>query len=527
MSKLFSHEDLDTEQVAENLIEAKIENSDIPDMTEVHETSIQVSVEGVLKAASDLYIVKDVQASLESKKLSSVEYFTSIENYSLFMKSVSNNLGISTKIPSMEDFKNPYGIKASHQFVMEGFTDFVRSIWEKIKSFFKDFFKKIMLFMKRLVNANLEMEEYEEYIESLMRNVKKSDKKNVEPIIVDSKLPSMLSDFGMEELTTDYLFTKGSDKLMNLSRVINVLSDHQLTKFEKDLGLMVMYITTELESLKQKDISSLSEIISNIRNRCSDDFSDTLFTTEVPFKVLPDEVQSTVLNNFDTEQLRSGNARFYSLVNDRDSSQSLPKHYNVYLVVSSYDTANDSSNVRTSKMLVVSNTEKNTHIHNNMKTIADRDNLIKFYEFYKKFSKEFKIKSINDKLISVDKNIEKMVKDIAKPFEHVLARESIIGPDTEFGREWGATVGVARNAAGEPIQQPMLDDISTQSSISSSNTSSDPQSRKEFEYLHKFMLNYMNCTQSYLKEFSVNIAASGQECRYEMIKLLYKSAKQF
>ncbi|NTW90407.1 MAG: hypothetical protein HGA35_00390 [Erysipelotrichaceae bacterium] len=303
MSKLFSHEDLDTEQGAENLIEAKIENSDIPDMTEVHETSIQVSVEGVLKASSDLYIVKDVQASLESKKLSSVEYFTSIENYSLFMKSISNNLGVSAKIPSMEDFKNPYGIKASHQFVMEGFTDFVRSIWEKIKSFFKDFFKKIMLFMKRLVNANLEMEEYEEYIESLMRNVKKSDKKNVEPIIVDSKLPSMLSDFGMEELTTDYLFTKGRDKLMNLSRVINVLSDQQLTRFEKDLGLMVTYISTELESLKQKDASAISEIVSNIRNRCSDDFSNTLFTTEVSFKALPDEVQSTVMNILDTEQL--------------------------------------------------------------------------------------------------------------------------------------------------------------------------------------------------------------------------------
>ncbi|NTW90408.1 MAG: hypothetical protein HGA35_00395 [Erysipelotrichaceae bacterium] len=162
-----------------------------------------------------------------------------------------------------------------------------------------------------------------------------------------------------------------------------------------------------------------------------------------------------------------------------------------------------------------------------MKTISDRDNLLKFYDFYKKFSKEFKIKSINDRMISVDRNIEKMIKDISKPFESVLARESIIGPDTDFGREFGATVGVARNAAGEPIQQPMLDDILVQSSVGSSNTNSDPQSRKEFEYLHKFMLNYMNCTQVYLKEFSVNIAASGQECRYEMIKLLYKSAKQF
>ena len=58
MGKLFAGEDFEVEaKPLEQLIEAKIENSDIPDIVEFHEDAIQVAVEGVSKAANELYIL--------------------------------------------------------------------------------------------------------------------------------------------------------------------------------------------------------------------------------------------------------------------------------------------------------------------------------------------------------------------------------------------------------------------------------------------------------------------------------------
>lgn len=532
MSKLFAGEDFDIELPTSQTIEAKIENSDIPDIIETHETSIQVAVEGVLKATNDLYIINDIRASLESKKLSSVEYFTSIENYSLYMKSISNNLGIKTKIPSMEDFKNPYGAKTSHQFVMEGFMEFIRSIWQKIKSFFKDFFKRILLFFKRLVNANLEMEEYEEYIEGMMHNVKKSDKKNVEPIKINSKLPSMLSDFGMDSMGTDFLFSKGQTKLQNLSKLINVLTDKHIVQFESDLKDINTVISRKFVQGYKPLPDEARDISSNARNMYINNFTKNLFASETTLNSLPERVNSEVLNNFDSNQLDDNNARFYSIINDRDVSETLPNNFNLYLAISQYDTSNDQNNIRTGKMLIISNIEKNTHIANSMDTIGSRDNLLRFYEFYKKFSKDFKINKVNIRIEDFENSINTMIKSLERPFAFALESESDDEPIFN-SPEWHAKYGA------QIVERPdWVNDDFVRNNPRYSNSRNDngpdivddvyrPQTRKEFEHLQKFIFNYMNCVQSFLKEYSVNIAATGQECRYEMIKLLYKSAKQF
>ncbi len=537
MSKLFAGEDLDIELPSAQNIEAKIENSDIPDIVETHETSIQVAVEGVLKASNDLYIVNDIRASLKSKKLSSVEYFTSIENYNLIMKSISNNIGVKTKLPSMEDFKNPYGIKASHEFIMEGFKDFIRNIWEKIKSFFKDFFKKIMLFLKRLVNANLEMEEYEQYIEDLMYNVKKSDKKSVDGIEIDSKLPSMLSDFGMESMDISYLLTKGQDKLKNLSILINYLTDKKIPEFEKDLKKYGSHLSNIFLEGYRPLPQEAKEVSTSVRLGFTDSFIKNMFTTETFKQSLPEDVLSEVLNNFDGNQLEDNNIKFHSLLNDRNKHETLPKNFNLYLALSEYDTSNDINNVRTAKLLIISHIEKNPHLRNNMKTISDRDNLIKFYEFYKKFSKDFKIDRINKTMRDFETVTNAFLSSLDKPFKFALESGDDEEPafnTPEWHAKYGATVGErptdgsADRVFNIPGRQYDRDEPSGDSN--KSNPGDElyrPEVRREFEHLQKFVVNYTHCLQSFIKEFAVNIAATGQECRYEMIKLLYKSAKQF
>lgn len=526
MGKLFAGEDFEVEaKPLEQLIEAKIENSDIPDIVEFHEDAIQVAVEGVSKAANELYIIQEVKASLESKKLSSVEYFTSVENYSLYMKSVANNLGIKSKIPSMEDFKNPYGVETSHRIAMEGFSEFIRSVWEKIKSFFKDFFKRIMLFFKRLTNANLQMEEYEMYIEDLMHNVKKSDKSSVEQIKVDSKLPALLATSDVEVMKTDYLLTKGKQKMDNLTQFTEKLYgdiDKGLMKdFERNLNGLKNGLTSK--AIQAADID-------NIRHSFVEMFRK-IFTIHIDYRALPDEVQSDVMSMFSTAELNASN--FYSFIPDRNTDATLPKNFNIYHV--SADVEIDQTN-RTSKLFICSNTERNNITENKLETISSRENLLRLYDFYKKFSKEIKIEKMGRQLQDLDKQIEDAFKVIKNTFS--VALETVDSSKYE-----NATSLVVKDATEVDTDEAraLVDDLEfSPVNRTASASASGPapvedgkkhifskEIREKLNDLSKFLTNLMNVIQVLLKEMSVGLLGTYQEVRYEMIKYLYKCAKQF
>lgn len=522
MGKLFAGEDFEVEaKPLEQLIEAKIENSDIPDIVEFHEDAIQVAVEGVSKATNELYILQEVKASLESKKLSSVEYFTSVENYSLYMKSVANNLGIKSRIPSMEDFKNPYGIETSHKIAIEGFSEFIRSVWEKIKSFFKDFFKRIMLFFKRLVNANLQMEEYEMYIEDLMHNVKKSDKSSVEQIKVDSKLPALLATPDVEVMKTDYLLTKGKQKMDNLTQFTEKLYG------EVDKGLMKDFernLNGLKDGLRSKAIQAAD--IDDIRHNFVDMFKK-IFTIHVDYRALPDEVQSDVMSMFSTTELSASN--FYSFIPDRNTDAALPKNFNIYHVAA--DVQIDETN-RTSKLFICSNIERNNITENKLETISSRENLLRLYDFYKKFSKEIKIEKMGRQLQDLDRQIEDSFKVIKDTFSAAL----------ESDDRWTMPVNVIdATEVDTPEARELMSDLpfsaNNQTSTTSGSTPEPVEDGKQHKFskevreklndLSKFLTNLMNVIQVLLKDMSVGLLGTYQEVRYEMIKYLYKCAKQF
>lgn len=522
MGKLFAGEDFEVEaKPLEQLIEAKIENSDIPDIVEFHEDAIQVAVEGVSKATNELYILQEVKASLESKKLSSVEYFTSVENYSLYMKSVANNLGIKSRIPSMEDFKNPYGIETSHKIAIEGFSEFIRSVWEKIKSFFKDFFKRIMLFFKRLVNANLQMEEYEMYIEDLMHNVKKSDKSSIEQIKVDSKLPALLATPDVEVMKTDYLLTKGKQKMDNLTQFTEKLYG------EVDKGLMKDFernLNGLKDGLRSKAIQAAD--IDDIRHNFVDMFKK-IFTIHVDYRALPDEVQSDVMSMFSTTELSASN--FYSFIPDRNTDAALPKNFNIYHVAA--DVQIDETN-RTSKLFICSNIERNIITENKLETISSRENLLRLYDFYKKFSKEIKIEKMGRQLQDLDRQIEDSFKVIKDTFSVAL----------ESDDRWTMPVNVIdATEVDTPEARELMSDLpfpaNNQTSTTSGSTPEPVEDGKQHKFskevreklndLSKFLNNLMNVIQVLLKDMSVVLLGTYQEVRYEMIKYLYKCAKQF
>ncbi len=526
MGKLFAGEDFEVEaKPLEQLIEAKIENSDIPDIVEFHEDAIQVAVEGVSKAANELYILQEVKASLESKKLSSVEYFTSVENYSLYMKSVANNLGIKSKIPSMEDFKNPYGVETSHRIAMEGFSEFIRSVWEKIKSFFKDFFKRIMLFFKRLTNANLQMEEYEMYTEDLMHNVKKSNKSSAEQIKVDSKLPALLATTDVEVMKTDYLLTKGKQKMSNLTQFTEKLYG------EIDKGLIKDF-ELNLNGLKDgvRSKSIQADDIDNIRHNFVEMFRK-IFTIHIDYRALPDEVQSDVMSMFSTAELSASN--FYSIIPDRDTDAALPKNFNIYHVAAEVQI---DETTRTSKLFICSNIERNNITENKLETISSRENLLRLYDFYKKFSKEIKIEKMGRQLQDLDKQIEDAFKVIKSTFSAAL--EAV-----DFSKYEGFTSPTVKDATEVDTDEAraLADDLefsAVNQTASASASGPSPvedgkqhifskEIREKLNDLSKFLTNLMNVIQVLLKDMSVGLLGTYQEVRYEMIKYLYKCAKQF
>lgn len=502
MAKLFAGEDLDIEQTApEQLIEAKIENSDIPDIVEFHEDAVQVAVEGVARACNELYILRDVKASLESKKLSSVEYFTSVENYSLYLKSVANNLGVKAKIPSLEDFKNQYSAETSHHIAMEGFVEFMRSIWEKIKGFFRDFFKRIMLFLKRLVNANLQMDEYEMYIESMIQKVKRSDKNTVTAIKIDSKLPTMLCATDSDLMKSDHLLTKGRQKLENLSFFINGFTMTLEKSFIPEFETALKNLKTILSA---NDLTA--DDIDNVRNDFVDCFKSMFAYKLSSFRDVPEEVQSDILNVFDSKQLQEAN--IYSAVSDRDSNSTMPNNINMYHVSTSF---NVSETDRSSRIFICTNSFKNTIVENTIETISSRDNLLRFYDFYKTYSKEVKMDRVEKLITHFDKQIDTLIRSIHEPFKIAMESDDNMTPLERMLRTQGVRINVDEDE--QPSNKP-------------GHKHSDAI-RSKIDDLHKFIISVLNVIQVLLRDIVSELIGTYQETRYELIKYIYKSAKQF
>lgn len=505
MGKLYSNKELDLKIDTKEDIENKIENlsdNNIVETIDEYSSDIKIASESFKRASNELFIISDIKASLETKKLASVEYFTSIENYSLYLTSITNNLGIKTKIPSMEDFKNPYGIKTSHKIVLEGFNDFVRSIWEKIKGFFKAFFKKVLLFFKRISNSNLELDEYEEYIDGLISNIKRSKKDRVDNIIIDSKLPRLLAEPTMESINSDFILNKGQRKLTNLLELNRRIFNRDLPDLVKRLSESNKLVKDTLLSKDKLEFIKLKEIISDIRESYLNILNIDLFTNTLSFKSLPENVYDNVLNNFDSKQLEDDNLKVSSLINDRDMNEALPKHFNIYFINSNYAI---SEKLRTNKLFITPNNEENTYVKNTVPTIGNANNLIKFYEFYKKFSKEFNIKNIDNKIDMLQDEIEDMINDLEKSFKIALENDDTVED-------------------GIIINPPETD-----TNLNSNNTDSldNKDMMNEIYELQRFLFNYLNSIQILIHEVSINIVGTYQECRYELVRYIYKSAKQF
>jgi len=572
--KLFSAEDFS--EVNENTQQRENDIVDITADIEEYASDLEIATERLTIASNELNLVGGISASLNSKKLASVDYFTSMENYRPVIEAIADNLGVKNKVPSLEDFKNPYGTEASHQIAMEGFFDYIKKIWEKIKDIFVAFFKKISVFFKRLFNAELDLETYEEYLEGMVAKIKAkkmtiSDNK----VLLDSKLPSLLANEGMESVNSDFILSVGETKIRHLVGVTNTVFQDNLTKVSKDdlkelhsklkdvvnEGLdpnkTVDEIALDLDNLKALSISSLNQLFSHqIRD----------------IRELPDTVYDAIFYHFDKTEI--DDLLVSSLVDNTRHGDTLPKNFNAYYILS------DSG-----KLFISSSTESNGYTQNKLYPISNANNLVKFYEFYKKFSKELNMKRIDSTIGDFQDTVEDIIQLMRTKFVDLLERlqksknysklvdkvttkemalDTLIGFFVEADKRFpndpkvnralfnmasllkidgSALENLVRDRDVEASRQLILDSITDEDefiaetkkqtgAVNSATGNSFSREEmeailKEYEDLQKFLLNYLNSLQVMLKEVSINLAGTYTQLRFELAKYIYNSAKLY
>lgn len=538
---------------------------------------LEVATERLTTASNELILVSGISASMKSKKLASVDYFTSMENYRPVLERIAQNLGVKCKVPSLEDFRNPHGTQASHEIVMEGFFDYVKKVWDKIKEIFHAFFKKISVFFRRLFNAELELDTYEQYLEGMIAKIKAKKMTITDnKVVLDSKLPTLLANPGMEAVDSDFILVTGEGKVRQLVNVANHTFHTGLSKIAKDelkelhkvlrdlvdnaahTDRPVDEIAAELDQIRELSIAGLNQLFGYSLN---------------DIRQVPDMVYDAIFHNFDKSEI--DDLRIHSLVDNGNYSESLPKNFNAYYVLS-----------ESGKLFVSASSETNGYVQNKLHPISNANNLVRFYDFYKKMSKELNIKKIDSSIGEFQDRVDDIIGLMKTKYVDLLeklqkgktqARQSVristkneaisglVAFFREMDRQMPNNPKVNRelyNVAVElDIDSTTLENIvrdkdaednrliltatindedtfvtKTRKILAASGSTNDQAYTsvedlerivKEYESFQKFLLNFLNSLQVMLKEVSVNLAGTFTELRFELVKYIYNSAKLY
>lgn len=486
MTKLFSREELDSlHGETEPLPNVNTPVVNLVDPAEYAE-DLEIIMEAFKTASSDLKTITGISTSLAAKKPASVDYFTSLEHHSVYLSHIEDNLGVKSKVPSLETFQAPRAFEASHKVAMEGFFDYVKKIWDKLKSFFAAFFKKIKLFIKRLFNAQLEIEEYEEYLDDLVPKIRRNGGTLTDPSAqLSSKLPSFLASLGMVDLTAHFVAHTGSAKMTILSNTINEVftgslkqaSGAPLTAITKTIKSMVHQTgPVSLQDLQQKAI--------DLRT-----YAGAMLSCIFPVPIgdiqdLPSDIQVGIQDHFTTDQYKTLPGLSRKLLETRDYTTDLPKRFNAYYFLSS-----------DGNLYVASTRSDEDGISEYVPPVQNAETLYSLYEDYKKFSNGIQPSRISEVIEDlsdgIDDILDLMRGEYAKLMEKVTSSNEV------------RVAHVLTNT----------EDIQT--------------SVKTLENTQRFVINFLMGVQVIIKDSAMELLGTHQELRFAMAKYLYDSARLY
>lgn len=574
MSKLFTaQETLDIRLPSQGVVAL----NDISDF-EAHTDGLQMSTEAFKTASNNLKLVSGMMGTLDTKDRSSGEYFQSLETYSLMMGTIADNLGVKHRIPSLEDFKNPYGTEACHQITMEGFYSFIKSIWQKIKDLFAAFFKKVSLFFKRLMGADLNLEEYNKYLDPMISELKvKKASLTDNTVLIDSKLPSILANPGMEKIDSNFLFTTGKDKLDQLTAMVNGVFGKQISEIAKsdmkEIHSKIRKFIDKSKNTKDIKIEEIKDLLHELKTETVSSLGKLFPFVQSDIRDLPDDVFDAIQTQYDRNEIDGLVIR--SLNQIGSYSQSLPKNFNGFYILSEQN-----------KMYITTTSQAENYTTNKLNPIGTLDNLVGYHEVYKKFRKQLntqKLKTDIDELSDVFEDIMNLMKgkfvdaldtltskgtagdlsyddavkvlqkyfmDIYNEYdrdsnqlgsfrfriEPILKKYGVNDDNTlnlylQFGSgdSHSASVVHSSNSNNKDNFIKFVIETTGVTSVGSSQVNAEELKElvKTYEDLQKFMLNFFNSTQTALSQFTRNLVGLHAELQYEMAKYIYNSAKLY
>lgn len=541
--------------------------------------------EGAIKTGFErLFIAQGIQGSLSSKKVCSEAYMTTLENYRPVLSQMFDDLGLVRTFPSIESFVNQYSAESAHEIAVEGIGDFIKKVWEQVKEFFRTFFKKISLFLKRLVKANLELEDYERYLDPMMTKFrgKGGSVKPTDTKAFDSKLPMMLADEGMEEMSVEFLINHGVRKTEKLLKLAEQLGFQGVGRLNKPDGLSKLVLDLQGFIAKHKVIGKHSvEVLS----QDAQNFYNTALALLVeifPFEVqnprdLPESVYTRVADSFTRDQMGEGfHIRCLSEVNSgRDS---LPRDANIFFAAG----GNSSSDI-----MIEGHLNSNSYVKGTIKPPETFANVQNLYEFYKNRVKKVQVAAADKNLDKINDDLVKLISMIQKELIPIIEETSTLRATQTTAKTFGkllltasrdrslpdvltAAVGPEAVGFGVTHSNDMIMDLisfgasdtslfhrkaeelfeqlehdltgygsNIQKFCDTLKTMIDPSATNQFTQdeldtaketlneLNRSLVRYFTRLQSTLRFLMSNVYAVYTELRYEWVRYIYLSAQRF
>lgn len=378
--------------------------------------SLEIATEAFKGAFEKALVVEGMLGSLQEKKPLTEAYFVAMENYRVMVENLQLQTNVKVSLPAMEDYTNQYSAQACHEIATEGFMEIIRDAWKKIKEFFAAFFKRIMLFFKRVLKVDMELEEYEKYLDNTIAKLKANKAKVPEgkAAPLTSKLPSMLAPVGIHKIEVDYLLNHGMEKINtlmeNMSEVgmktmqAHINSDRGLPKFYRKLqDVMTRYEKIEKVNLQDimKDKGELWELGYEMIN--------LVFKEHIrDARDLPESVFHAISSSIAGDPKSLVISAISPLKGDFGS---LPRRTNVFF-------ATDESR----KHFVTGYMDENSYVSSSLNPIVSLENLIKVYDFYKTRVMKIDLKNANNTIDELDSWVNKILDLMAKRYSQAMAR---------------------------------------------------------------------------------------------------------
>ncbi|MDD2819442.1 MAG: hypothetical protein PHN51_11700 [Candidatus Nanopelagicales bacterium] len=564
MGKGLFYDEVEDGAVAE--VESGLDSLDPAGEIDELGSSTGMALEGFKTASGHLRLVEGMRDTLTHQKALTAPYNVSLENCRLALASLSGT-SKSTSIPALEDFKNPYAAQASQQIALEGIGEFIKSIWKKFKDFMSALFKRIGLFFKRILRMELDLSSYETYTQNLVAKLRVNKAINNTNRPIPSRLPALLAQGGMSKMDDKYLTTEGLMKIYGLQKAMHHIGFSNASPLVNDavyknIEHYVGELANKLNSgIAVTDVTSAEQSIKVEVFK----FLDQLFPfTLTDDKDLPEDAYDRLYEEFDRAQLSGGKVVVRAVSEVSNSRDSLPAGVNMFMF-----------HVAQANLFITGSSSENTHVDQTLMPINNLDILVKLEEDYRKRVKPYTMKGVDKfvnqtedrinklmrttemKLSQIDKEVKGYTPDQKSVIVKNFVAKAVTDPGTlafdqawaaNVPEEWHGTAAVLTDLSNEPSAEDALKvTLDTLSKLSEGlresfypaadayvrgETASTaggvaPDAAEALRALTKFILNFLSRLQVILRELMTNFYGTYSKVRFEMVKYIYESARQF